>query len=96
MDATASIREVSEYQIFSDAYRDWHGRDPEENALERDFGHYLRCGEVPEFVRHYLRTYGNRNPEKMASYRRALRKAQRIRQLAFWLIVLMVIVALAL
>lgn len=96
MQAIATIREVSDYQIFVDAYHEWHGSNPGDNAVEADFGRYLRSGLVPEFVRHYLRHYQNRHPQEMASYRRELRKAKRLRQAAFWLIVLMVIIALTL
>ena len=96
MNLIAAVREVSEYQIFVDAYREWHGRDAEESSLEADFGRYLRSGQVPEFVRQYLRNYQERNPQAMASYRRRLRNAERIRRIAFWVIVLMVILALGL
>jgi putative transposase len=70
MQATAAARGVSEYQIFVDAYREWHGRDPGDNDIEPDFGRYLRSGVVPEVVRHYLRLYKERHPEQLASYRR--------------------------
>jgi hypothetical protein len=96
MHTIATIRKVSDYQIFVDAYREWHGSNPEENEVEADFGRYLRLGVVPKFVRHYLRNYKNRHPQEMASYRRELAKAKRLRQAAFWLIVLMVIIALTL
>jgi hypothetical protein len=96
MQATAAVRGVSEYQIFVDAYREWHGRDPGDNDIEPDFGRYLRSGVVPEVVRHYLRLYKEHHPEQLASYSREQRKADRIRRISFWLIVLMVILALAL
>ena len=96
MHAITRIREVSEYQVFVDAYRDWHGSSPDDTEIEADFARYLRSGVAPEFVRHYLRTYPQRHPQEVAVHRHALQKAKRLRQVAFWLIVLMVIVALAL
>lgn len=96
MQVTAAIRDVSEFQLFSDAYREWHGHDPTGNALETEFGLYLRLGVVPEFVRHYLRTYRERHPDEIATYQRELRRGQRIRRIAFWVIVIMVLLALTL
>ena len=95
MRAVAAIRGVSDYQIFIDAYREWHGDEPREADLEADFGRYLQSGSLPQSVRHYLRLFDERHPEAVAAYRRDLRKAGRIRQLSFWIIVLLVILALS-
>ena len=96
MQTTAAVRDVSEYQLFVDAYREWHGQSAAEESLETQFGHYLRSGVVPEFVRHYLRSYQNRHPEQITAYQRELRRGERLRRIAFWAVVLIVLLALAL
>ena len=94
MQVVTAIRGVSDYQIFVDAYRQWHGEEPREADLEADFARYLRSGSVPQSVRHYLRQFNEQHPEALATYRRELRKGARIRRIGFWVIVLLVILAL--
>jgi len=59
---TKAAREISDYQIFLDAYRDWYGHDPAENRLESRFGDYLNTGDLPHFVRQYARRYVATHP----------------------------------
>lgn len=57
----AGEREVSEFQLFEDAYRCWHGSTQAGSAAEQAFSRYLATGQAPVWVRHYVRDYIKEN-----------------------------------
>jgi hypothetical protein len=90
---TAAALEVSEYQVFLRAYRDWYGDEPRERLIDASFGSYLRKGEIPVWVRHFARRYLVAHP----GYLRALEvQSRRFRQAHGVAILLMGILALSL
>jgi hypothetical protein len=56
---TASALGVSEFGVFERAYRSWYREDAETRALESHFVTYLFHGNIPFWVRHYVREYCN-------------------------------------
>ena len=61
--SAANYLEVSEYAIFSDAYRAWYGKNAPTKQVEKVFVEYLVESKVPFWVRNYARS---RIPEKIA------------------------------
>jgi len=93
---TAAALGASEYQIFVEAYRAWHGVDPTPAQIERLFGRYLRRSEVPPFVRHFARHYLTEHPEFLERRAALLRKRQQLDRLSLWCIAAAVVLALTL
>lgn len=92
----ARTREVSEYDVFVDAWTAWHGSHPPRHRLEADFDAYLRDDAVPGYVRHYVRTWLEAHPEVLARERADARAVQRARRLALTFLVLALLVVLTL
>ena len=57
----ANYLEVSEFDVYMDAYNAWYGNAPSEKQMERIFSHYLLENKVPFWVRSYA---NNRVPEE--------------------------------
>lgn len=53
--AYANEAEISEYDVFSLAYEWWYGTVPQ--RVVDDYGNYLAYGQIPQYVRQYLRTH---------------------------------------
>ena len=53
--SAANFLEISEFNIFSNAYKAWYGRDAAEKQVERVFIQYLQENKVPFWVRNYAR-----------------------------------------
>ena len=51
----ANLLEVSEFEIFRASYKSWYHDDGSDTLLERQFGEYLKRGDVPFWVRHFSR-----------------------------------------
>ncbi len=51
----ANTLEISEFDFFCLAWREWHGREPGRAVIEKDFGFYLDHGTVPFYVVNYVR-----------------------------------------
>jgi hypothetical protein len=95
MNVVANCRGVSEYRVFEDAFRAW-GRDASEQSdLERGFAHYLRAGEAPVWVRHYVRSYLKEHQSELVAHAKDLALGRMVERISLALIVLMVILALA-
>ena len=52
----ANYLEVSEFDIFSDAYTSWYGKGAPEKQVEKVFVQYLLENKVPFWVRNYARS----------------------------------------
>jgi len=52
----ANYLEVSEFNIFSEAYTAWYGREVPEKQVEKIFRQYLLENKVPFWVRNYARS----------------------------------------
>ena len=53
----ASLLEVSEFELFRQAYLTWYGYWPDERELERHFGHFLNdLQPLPAYLQSYLRS----------------------------------------
>lgn len=50
---TSNVLAISEFRVFSLAYRSWYGRDTDESTLERHFTPYMFLDEVPFWVRSF-------------------------------------------
>lgn len=59
----ANYLEVSEFNIFKNAYTAWYGREMPEKQVENFFVQYLQENKVPFWVRNYAR---NQVPEEFA------------------------------
>lgn len=57
---TAAWLEISEFQVFSDAWQAWFNEVPSEKRIEPFFVNFLDNGDVPFWVRNYVRTTLNR------------------------------------
>ncbi len=51
----ANLLQVGEFQFLQLAYREWHGEDIPESAMDSLFDLYMIDGEVPFWARHYAR-----------------------------------------
>jgi hypothetical protein len=91
---TAEAMNLSDYQLFLEAYRAWSGEEPDDAQLNAWFGRYLRRGELPSFVRHFTRNYLTSHPQLIATREAEYRKDQRARLLSFMVIATMVVIAL--
>lgn len=54
LDASAAL-EVTEFRLFELAWRDWFGKRPDEQRLERHFAAYMFADQVPHWVRNFAR-----------------------------------------
>jgi len=90
----AKCRGVSEYRLFEDAFHGWSHGEFDQPALEQAFARYLRVGEVPGCVRHYLRRYLKEHQSELVAHTKELALARLVERLLLALIVLMVILAL--
>ncbi len=52
----ANYLEVSEFNIFKDAYTAWYGKEVPEKQVEKIFTQYLLENRVPLWVRNYARS----------------------------------------
>ena len=52
----ANYLEVSEFNIFRDAYTAWYGKEIPEKQVEKIFTQYLLENRVPFWVRNYARS----------------------------------------
>lgn len=69
--AEASARlDLSEFDLFGQAYRWWFGRAPAAELLERVFAAYMFRGDVPPWVRHYAREVLRAEPADPKAARR--------------------------
>ena len=50
---TSNVLAVSEFRVFSLAYRFWYGREADERTLERHFTPYMFSDLVPVWVRSF-------------------------------------------
>lgn len=92
----ARAREVSEYDVFVDAWSAWHGAPPPRALIEADFDAYMRDDTVPGYVRHHVRTWLDAHPEVLERQRADARAVQRARRLALAFLALALLVVLAL
>lgn len=51
----ANLLDVSEFEIFRASYESWYCDEGSNALLERQFGEYLKHGDVPFWVRHFSR-----------------------------------------
>lgn len=51
----ANHLDISEFEVFCISYQSWYSDAGSEAHMERHFGHYLKRGEVPPWVRHFSR-----------------------------------------
>ena len=54
--SAANYLEVSEFNIFRDAYIAWYGKEVPEKQVEKIFVQYLQENRVPFWVRNYARS----------------------------------------
>jgi len=53
----ASLMEMSEFELFRQAYHAWYGHWPDERDLERQFGSFLNDPDrLPPYLQSYLRS----------------------------------------
>jgi len=48
--SASNYLEISEFDIFMEAYADWYGKVPPEKQMEKVFSHYLLENNVPFWV----------------------------------------------
>ena len=51
----ANALEISEFDFFCLAWREWHGQEADRDIVEPDFGNYLDHGTVPFYVVDFVR-----------------------------------------
>ena len=59
---TANELCVSEFRVFELAYRVWFGEPGELRTLKCHFVDYVLCGDIPVWVRHYVRKFCKDHP----------------------------------
>ena len=80
---TANALGVSEFGVFERAYRDWYREAPETRTLEFHFVNYLFYGNIPFWVRHYVRRFcKDHHPQGAA---RALATCTLLLQCLLWI-----------
>ncbi len=52
---TSALLEITEFEVFSIAYRDWFGRRPADEVIEPFYTDYMFNEVVPTWVRHFTR-----------------------------------------
>lgn len=52
---TSAMLEITEFEVFRLAYRDWFGRRPADATIEPFFTEYMFDDVVPGWVRHFTR-----------------------------------------
>ncbi len=52
---TASLLEITEFQVFAQAYEAWYNDTPSERHLERYFGPYMFEEKTPVWVQQFTR-----------------------------------------
>ncbi len=64
---TKQVLQVSDYQMFIEAYRSWYGHAPDPIKVEAFFKCYLYDTELPYFVRHFARNFIDTHPQHLQS-----------------------------
>ena len=59
---TASELCITEFRVFELAYRVWYGEPGEVRTLKCHFVDYVLCGDIPVWVRHYVRKFCRDHP----------------------------------
>ncbi len=80
---TANALGVSEFGVFERAYRDWYREDAETRTLEFHFVNYLFYGNIPFWVRHYVRGFCEEHRRQDAA--RALAACAPLLQCLLWI-----------
>ncbi len=52
---TSALLEITEFEVFCIAYRDWFGRQAAEHIIEPYYTNYMFNEVVPAWVRHFTR-----------------------------------------
>ena len=68
------LLEISEFELFEIAWRQWQSSEPDEKELDRLFGAYLDRGELPYWVRDFARSVIN-DPQRQQLERQRARRA---------------------
>lgn len=63
----ASLLDISEFELFSIAYRAWHCDSASEQYLERYFAPYMFHGRVPVWVQQFTRQVLSERGEEIAA-----------------------------
>jgi hypothetical protein len=66
---TASVLQISEYELFRLAYQDWFDRPISDNRLDTLFKDYLTNGEAPYWVNDFARKAHDKFKEGKLDYR---------------------------
>ncbi len=64
---TASLLDITEFELFSMAYRAWHCDSASERHLERYFAPYMFQGRVPVWVQQFTRQVLSERGEEIAA-----------------------------
>lgn len=72
----SSVLEITEFQFFELAFREWYGRKASESQLEKYFAAYMFANRVPAWVRNFARkilklhALGRLDPKSFGIWRR--------------------------
>jgi hypothetical protein len=53
----AHMKGMSEFELFKEAWGEWHVENATDKDVEPAFSRYLKYGEVPPWVRGYVRQF---------------------------------------
>ena len=93
---TKEALEISEFQVFRQAYRAWYGHPAAEQQLDPLFANYLKSNDLPFFVRHFCRNFIVQEPQHLYIQQARQYWSKRANAIAFACIVVMVVSAMLL
>ncbi len=90
----ASVMDISEFQVFEQAYVDWFGDEPMVSEVEASFAVYMFRGEIPTWVRQYARKILKTWPEDLSAPRAVPTRFTPLRGTAYFMLIVFVLGAL--
>ena len=93
---TRESLDISEFEVFRDAYADWYGETPSQAQLEKQFDDYLTSRVLPFYVRHYCRNFVEKRPDCVRTTQVNERRSRFAERLTLALLIVSVATALIL
>ncbi len=98
----SSVLEITEFQFFELAYRDWHGHKASEQQIEKYFAAYMFAERIPSWVRSFARKImqlhanGRLDPKTFGIWRRLPSTRMRFFAKAYAAVLIVIFIAITL